>query len=60
MGAVEVSAFLTSLAVHGQVAASTQDQTLSALPFLYRVRVRRQHERNLRHGAGWVELRCRR
>ena len=36
MGAAEVSAFLTSLAVHGKVAASTQNQTLSALLFLYR------------------------
>jgi integrase len=36
MGAAEVSAFLTSLAVQGQVAASTQNQALSALLFLYR------------------------
>jgi hypothetical protein len=34
MGAAEVSAFLTSLAVHGKVAASTQNQALSALLFL--------------------------
>jgi len=31
MGAAEVSAFLTSLAVQGKVAASTQNQALSAL-----------------------------
>jgi len=36
MGAPEVTAFLTSLAVDGQVAASTQNQALSALLFLYR------------------------
>ena len=36
MGAAEVTAFLTSLAVHSQVAASTQNQALSALFFLYR------------------------
>jgi integron integrase len=36
MGAKEVSAFLTHLAVEGRVAASTQNQALSALLFLYR------------------------
>lgn len=36
MGAVELTQFLTSLAVQGQVAASTQNQALSALLFLYR------------------------
>jgi len=36
MGAAEVSAFLTHLAVDGHVAASTQNQALSALLFLYR------------------------
>ena len=36
MGAVEVEAFLSGLAVHGQVAASTQNQALCALLFLYR------------------------
>jgi hypothetical protein len=36
MGAAEVTAFLTHLAVVGQVAASTQNQALSALLFLYR------------------------
>ena len=36
MGAPEVTAFLTFLAVHGKVAASTQNQALSALLFLYR------------------------
>ena len=36
MGAREVEAFLTHLAVQGEVAASTQNQALSALLFLYR------------------------
>jgi integron integrase len=36
MGAVEVEAFLSSLAVHGNVAAATQNQALAALLFLYR------------------------
>ena len=36
MGAAEVSAFLTSLAVRQKVAASTQNQASSALLFLYR------------------------
>jgi len=36
MGAPEVEAFLTRLAVKEHVAASTQNQALSAIPFLYR------------------------
>jgi integron integrase len=36
MGATEVEAFLSHLAVVGRVAASTQNQALSALVFLYR------------------------
>ncbi len=36
MGAPEVEAFLSDLAVNGRVAASTQNQALSALLFLYR------------------------
>jgi integron integrase len=36
MGATEVEAFLTHLAVAGKVAASTQNQAKSALLFLYR------------------------
>ena len=36
MGAPEVTKFLTSRAVDGQVAASTQNQALSALLFLYK------------------------
>lgn len=36
MGRVEIEAFFTHLAVQGQVAASTQNQAVSALLFLYR------------------------
>lgn len=36
LSAPEVEAFLTHLAVDGQVAAATQNQALSALLFLYR------------------------
>jgi len=36
LGAPEVEAFLTDLAVAGQVSASTQNQALSSLLFLYR------------------------
>jgi integron integrase len=36
MGAPEITRYLTSLAVDGKVAASTQNQALSALLFLYR------------------------
>jgi integron integrase len=37
MGGPEVTRFLTTLAVEGRVAASTQNQALNALLFLYRV-----------------------
>lgn len=36
MGSTEVTAFLTHLAVDGQVSSSTQNQALSALLFLYK------------------------
>ncbi|CAN7381373.1 integron integrase [Pseudoxanthomonas sp. LjRoot168] len=36
LGVVQVEAFLTQLAVEGKVAASTQNQALSAVLFLYR------------------------
>jgi site-specific recombinase XerD len=36
MGTAEVEAFLTHLAVKGRVAASTQNQALGAILFLYR------------------------
>ena len=36
MGAAEVTQYLSSLATAGRVAASTQNQALSALLFLYR------------------------
>lgn len=37
MGAVEIQAFITHLAVERKVAASTQNQALSAILFLYRI-----------------------
>src|SRR5580658_10298784 len=36
MGAAEVEAFLSELAVRGEVAAATQNQALAALIYLYR------------------------
>lgn len=36
LGAAEIERFLTALAVHGQVAAATQNQALSALLFMYK------------------------
>jgi integron integrase len=47
MGVQEVRQFLTYLAVEGHVAASTQNQALSAILFLY------QHV--LRQDIGWVD-----
>ncbi len=44
MGATEVSAFLSHLAVVGRVSASTQNQALSALIFLYRHVLRRAEQ----------------
>jgi integron integrase len=42
MGAPEVESFLTHLATHGHVSASTQNQALSALLFLYREVLRQE------------------
>jgi len=50
MGAPEVEAFLTYLAVKENIAASTQNQTLSALLFLYREVL---HQDLGPMGAGW-------
>ena len=36
MGTIEISAFLTHLAIERRVAASTQNQALNALVFLYK------------------------
>jgi integron integrase len=47
MGVQEVRQFLTSLAVEGRVAASTQSQALSAILFLY--------QQVLRQDIGWVD-----
>ena len=56
MGPAEVEAFLTHLAVQGRVSASTQNQALQALLFLYRqvlgarVSERRRGDRPAPHG----------
>jgi len=42
MGAPEIEAFLTHLAVDGNIAASTQNQALCALEFLYREVLRQE------------------
>src|SRR6267378_7193175 len=47
MGETEITAFLTHLARHGRVAASTQNQALSALLFLYK--------QVLRQGVGYLQ-----
>lgn len=47
MGELEVAEFLTDLARRGQVAASTQNQALSALLFLY--------QQVLKQKIGWLE-----
>jgi site-specific recombinase XerD len=47
MAEAEVTAFLTHLARDGNVAASTQNQALSALLFLY--------QQVLKKGSGWLE-----
>ena len=47
MGAAEVTQFLTHLAVEGNVAASTQNQALAALLFLY--------QKVLKKDFGWLE-----
>ncbi len=44
MGGAEIAAFLTHLAVHGNVAASMQNQALNAIVFLYRVVLEREVE----------------
>lgn len=47
MGKTEISAFLTHLAVKGNVAASTQNQALNAILFLYREVLKRD--------VGWLD-----
>lgn len=47
MGAAEIEAFLTHLAVDQKVAASTQNQALSALLFLYRDVLRQELENSI-------------
>ncbi len=50
MGEVEIEAFLSHLATQSRVSASTQNQALSALLFLYRVR------NHLTVAPAWVAL----
>jgi len=50
MGAEEINAFLTNLAVDRNVAASTQNQALSAILFLYREVLGETVGPRLRHG----------
>ena len=45
LGEADVERFLTHLAVRGRVAASTQNQALAALLFLYREVLRLPHAR---------------
>ena len=47
VGAAEISRFLTALAVDGKVAASTQNQAMNALVFLYRA--------VLEHDLPWLD-----
>ena len=47
MGKTEIEAFLTHLAVQGNVAASTQNQAMNAILFLYR--------HVLKQDLGWLE-----
>ena len=47
MGAPEVTAFLTHLAVEKNVAASTQTQALSATLFLYRTALKMEIDQSL-------------
>ena len=47
MGAAEISQFLTWLAVDRQISASTQNQALSALLFLYKLRGAPRNEEGL-------------
>jgi site-specific recombinase XerD len=53
MRAAEIAAFLIWLATNRRVSASTQNQTLSAILFLYRDVLRRRRSR--RHGV-WLLL----
>ena len=61
MGASHVAAFLTSLAVHDRVSASTQNQALSGVLFLYREVLRQDpgvitnvpRARTPHHSAAW-------
>jgi integron integrase len=47
MGTPEIEAFLTHLAIEGQVSASTQNQALNALLFLYRHVLQKELDRRI-------------
>jgi site-specific recombinase XerD len=47
MGTPEIEAFLTHLAIEGQVAAATQNQALNAILFLYRHVLQRELDRRI-------------
>jgi integron integrase len=53
MGEDEITRFLSALAVHEQVSASTQNQALCALLFLYRLY--RLYRHVLGQNLGWLE-----
>ena len=65
MGTAEIEAFLTHLAVKENVGASTQNQALSAFPFLYRVVLKKdldgsidamRAKKPVRHSLSGVQL----
>jgi integrase len=60
MGAPELTRYLSWLAVEGNISASTQNQALPAVIKGDLARhlelVKKQHDRDLRQDAGWVEL----
>jgi len=58
MGSTEVNAFLSHLAVNEQVIASTQNQALAALLFLYRNLLERELELDgvVRARTGWWDF----
>jgi hypothetical protein len=52
MGAAEVEAFLTALAVQEGVSASTQNQALASLLFLFQVVLEKERVESMRCGRG--------
>ena len=62
MGAREIEAFLTELAMEGRVVATTQNQAMNALIFLYREVLKqevfdfREFDKNMEAAAGFQNL----